>query len=151
MPTVNVRNTRNQHYQWRGITFPANGEIKVDALVFRRWKTETLHVYGPCGLEWDENELQTALDQFKSACFAEFESMGLPSVKTSVVTGAFSEGDKHELAIEWIEYKELCSTESKFSSSRMDVRHNNKILIWAAVATVAATIIAAIITVKFGK
>lgn len=151
MPTVNVRNSRSQHYKWRGITFPANVEITVDALVLRRWKTETLDVYGSCGLEWDENELQTALEQFKSTCFAEFESMELPAVKASVATGEFSKGDKHELAVEWIERKELCSAESKFSSSRMDVRNTHKISILVAVAAAVTAIIVAIIRIKFGK
>ncbi|MDE2462479.1 MAG: hypothetical protein KGO02_02005 [Alphaproteobacteria bacterium] len=102
MPTILVKNTKHQHLQWRNVTFPANGEILVDAILFNKLKNEFVPRYGSSGLVWDESKLQSALKQFKSDCFSEFESLGVSAVKASVEAGDLSRGDKHELALEWL-------------------------------------------------
>jgi hypothetical protein len=106
-PTIKVRNKKNQHQQWMGkggignFTFPANKEIIIDALLFRNLQRANSH-YGPCDLVWDGEELKKLVQQFKSDCFAEFESLGFPEVKASIKNGDLSKGDKHEFALEWL-------------------------------------------------
>ena len=34
MPSIIVKNTKHRHLQWRNVTFPANGEISVDVILF---------------------------------------------------------------------------------------------------------------------
>lgn len=102
MPTILVKNTNHQHLQWRNVTFPTNGEIPVDVILFNKLKNEFVPTYGSSGLVWDESQLQSALKQFKSDCFSEFKSLGVPAVKASVAAGDLSRGDKHELALEWL-------------------------------------------------
>ena len=128
-------------------TFPADQEVFIDALLFDRL-LKANSVYGSCGLTWDDNELHAALQQFKEKCFAEFESLGAPAVSASVASGRLSRGDKHELALEWLEQEELGNEGRRFSLSRRDTRRGH---IFGAVATIAAAIIAAIIAVKCGK
>jgi hypothetical protein len=102
MTSIIIKNTSPQNLGWRNVTFPANGEISVDAVLFNKLRNEFVLIYGSCGLVWDQAKLQDALKQFKSMCFSEFEALGIPAVKASVAAGNLSRGDKHELALEWL-------------------------------------------------
>ncbi|QQD71933.1 hypothetical protein [Acidithiobacillus ferrivorans] len=63
MPSIIVKNTKGQHLQWRNVTFPANGEIPVDVVLFNKLVHEFVPIYGKCGLVWDENEFQKLLQK----------------------------------------------------------------------------------------
>lgn len=116
-PLMKVRNTNNQHLQWMGkgrigeLTFPANKEIVVDAILFMNLKKANSR-YGNCGLVWDDDELKKLAHQYKSNCYAEFESLGIPEVKASIISGDLSKGDKHEFALEWLSSKDEASNEA---------------------------------------
>lgn len=109
----------------------------------------------------DPNEEATAIESFRSELFAKFKSLGVPSVKVAAETGDFSKGALHELAMEWL----LSKTEERedgrderelesMSISRKALTNSkraNTIAISAAILSAAATIIAALIAIKFGK
>lgn len=63
MPSIIVKNTKGQHLQWRNVTFPANGGIPVDVVLFNKLVHEFVPIYGKYGLVWDENEFQKSLQE----------------------------------------------------------------------------------------
>jgi hypothetical protein len=118
MLSILVKNTALQSWEYRNVTFPANEQISIDAILFNKLRNEFVPTYGTCGLVWDEAKLQTALQQFKSSCFSEFESLGIPVVKASVVAGNLSRGDKHLLAKEWLLSKEEAREDEAISIAK---------------------------------
>ena len=56
MPTILVKNTSKQNYQWRSVIFPAEGEISINAVLFNKWVLESVPIYGKCNLVWDDKQ-----------------------------------------------------------------------------------------------
>lgn len=109
----------------------------------------------------DPKEEATAIESFRSELFAKFKSLGVPAIKVAAETGDFSKGALHELAMEWllskIEEREDGRDERELESMSIsrkaltNSKRANTIAIGAAILSAAATIIAALIAIKFGK
>ena len=122
--TISVYNSRNQHHGWRGVTFKAQETTEVDPLLFKQFLLENQQ-YGTNGLEYDADELTRMLLEIKQTYFAGFEAMGVASVAASVKGEALSKGDKHSLALEWLETKKE--------------RRERWKMFWAAISAISAT------------
>ncbi|ARU30756.1 hypothetical protein CAP31_03060 [Sulfuriferula sp. AH1] len=109
-----------------------------------------------------------AIESFKQDWFIRFESLGAPSVEAATESGELSKGALKQFATEWLLSKEESRKDESLSISRKalaaSVEANslaavasrkaeraNNIAIMAIICSAAAALIAAWITVKFGK
>ncbi|MDC0609662.1 hypothetical protein OAP63_02925 [Vibrio sp.] len=98
----------------------------------------------------DRNEEFQAIELFRKGCFAEFEQLGMPAVKTSIKNGELSKGVKHSFALEWLSSKEESREESRDNreiESLSIARKSKNIAICAIVISTITALLVSILSV----